>query len=177
VAALALRTPRALEDRAATVATEAGWLARARIAHVDGQPLPCGEIDGLLLHRDDGQLLLAVCEVKDIDLPLGKTRWLAELTRKCETAWQQVSRKSSWVAQAWERVLAEQFAVEADSVRRLHVAGLVVTRRFLARLVQPRGARFLPIFRLGEILSSVGLSDSRSWLAAVRLNAAEVVTR
>ena len=34
VAALALRTRRALEDRAATVATEAGWLARARIAHV-----------------------------------------------------------------------------------------------------------------------------------------------
>ena len=104
-----------------------GMAVQVGITDIDGQELDCGEIDVLAVNKSiNGELLIVVCEAKNVDLAVQKDQGYKHLSETMDKARVQVADKSSWVARSWPKV-AGLFGLSNEA--RPTVLGMIVTRR------------------------------------------------
>ncbi len=134
IARLDRKLMRRLEDAAARLAKEAGWLTRVRLKKDDqGADIECGEIDLLAVKTVHDAILVVLAEVKDLDLT--PTSWpggVAGMQAKLGRAFQQLDLRSRWVRGAWGAWLRDSLL--GSQARRscpAYLLPLVVTARYM----------------------------------------------
>jgi hypothetical protein len=155
-----------LEDKVASIFSEAGMHTLKNVTHHGKRALPCGEIDVLAIGQPvAGPPLLCVAEVKNTDVSFYKdtgARHAAETIRRGST---QAARKSVWL-QEHAQVLAELFPAFTQ-LTSLLVLPVVITRH-TALPVEHGAVPVTSPYELGRIIAMLTGTPVASWRADFR---------
>jgi hypothetical protein len=130
------------EGAAATELTAAGVRTTASVDRIDGEPLPCGEIDlvGGSVGADGPVLVIGEC--KNVDFTFFKDLGPDQMRDTIRRASAQARRKATWAASGWRRISGLLGLPEVEPT----VVAIVVTRTVSA---PPDGG--VPVFGIVEL--------------------------